>query len=288
MAKYATKHKHYSKHTLTPYSARGRHSSVVPARFSQNMLISPLARKLCTAKGIDPTTLRGTGPRGRIMAADVIEPKAAPQKRGGTAIADFSIQPTRPEKDGYYVYDDEVNMQALADISLPIAVQCEKLLENRYSLFDYIVRAVVKACCAYPSWQDAGGKINVLLFESEGEKKCCISDAAKKSIFRIARETANPTSPESDFSPHIVICDTHTTREQVAATLQADKRPGFALVVRGNTPKDGIRAGRDHIDDMNLGYTFYAATTISAAEANRIAAHLRALLYNPVRLLLLN
>ncbi len=252
------------------------------------MLISPLAKKLCIAKGIDPVTLRGSGPRGRIMAADVIAPQPALQKRGCTTMADFSTQPTRPEKDGYYVYDGAVNMQALANISLPIAVQCEKLLENRYSLFDYIVRAAVKACCSYPSWQDAGGETHVLLFEDEGKKQCCICNAAKKTIYRIARETAAPAPPAADFSPHIVICDTHTTREQVAATLQADKRPGFALVVRGNSPKVGIRAGRDHIDDVELGYTFYAATTISPAEANRIAAQLQAYLYNPVRLLLLN
>lgn len=252
------------------------------------MLISPLAKKLCTAKGIDPATLRGSGPRGRIMAADVVEPSLARQKRGGTTMADFSTPPTRPEKDGYYVYDGAVNMQALADISLPIAVQCEKLLENRYSLFDYIVRAVVKACCTCPSWQDAGGKTDVLLFENEGRSQCCISDAAKKTIFRIARETANPIPPVADFSPHIIICDTHTSREQVAAALKADKRPGFALVVRGNSSKVGIRAGRDHIENVELGYTFYAATTISPTEANHIAAHLQALLYNPVRLLLLN
>ncbi len=252
------------------------------------MLISPLARKLCTAKGIAPAQLRGTGPRGRIMAADVMTPTSAPPKRGGTTITDFAVPPTRPPKDGYYVYDAEVNMQALADISLPIAVQCEKLLENRYSLFDYIVRAVVKACCSCPSWQDAGGKIDVLLFENEGESQCCISDASKKSIYRIAKETSHPAPAATDFQPHIVICDTHTTREQVAATLQADKRPGFALVVRGNTPKVGIRAGRDRIADLNLSYTFYASATIQPAEANRIAANLHALLYNPVRLLLLN
>ena len=252
------------------------------------MLISPLAKKLCIAKGIDPTQLRGSGPRGRIMAADVVEPTNAPQNRGGTAMAEFAATPTRPEKDGYYVYDGEVNMHALASISMPIAVQCEKLLENRYSLFDYIVRAVVKACCSCPSWQDPGGQIDVLLFEDAGKNQCCLMNVAKKSIYRLAKETAAATPPAPDFAPHIVVCDTLTTREQVAAKLQADKRPGFALVIRGVTPKVEIRAGRDEIDDTCLGYTFYAATTISPAEANRIAAELQAFLYNPVRLLLLN
>lgn len=253
----------------------------------RHMLISPLARKLCTARGINPENLRGTGPRGRIMAADVITPSTDPQRRGGTAMADFSVQPTRPEKDGYYIYDAEVNMQALFNISLPIAVQCEKLLENRYSLFDYIVRAVVKACCTYPSWQDAGGRVDVLLFEENGERICAISDAAGKSIYRIARETSDAAAPQEPASPHIIICDTHTSREQVARCLTQESRPAFALAVRGNTAKVGIRAGRNEVSDFGLTYSFYVSATIPPAEANRIAAHLQALLYNPVRLLLL-
>ena len=150
------------------------------------MLISPLAARLCAARGTDPTTLRGTGPRGRIMAADVLLAGSAPQRRGGTTLADFSTPPTREQKDGYYIYDDEVDMSALVDISMPIAVQCEKLLENRYSLFDYIIRAVVKACTTCPSWQDPSGRIDVLLFEHKGEQITAISDAVHKSIYHIA------------------------------------------------------------------------------------------------------
>lgn len=252
------------------------------------MLISPLAKKLCIAKGLNPSSLKGTGPRGRIMAADVQIPTAAPQRRGKTAIAGFHTLPTRPEKDGYYVYDGEVNMQALAAISFPIAVQCEKLLENRYSLFDYIVRAVVKACLTRPAWQDAGGGVDVLLFENSGEKLAAIPDAARKTIYRIAREIHAAAPVPEGFRPHIVICDAHTTRSQVAAHLNAGKRPGFAFVARGNSPKVGIRAGSGDVQKYTLAYTFYAAATIPAAEANSIAACLQALLCNPVRLLLLS
>ncbi len=250
------------------------------------MLISPLAAKLCTARGINPATLRGTGPRGRIMAADVT--LTAPQRRGGTVLADFSTPPTREQKDGYYVYDDEVNMSALADISMPIAVQCEKLLNNRYSLFDYIVRAVVKACTTCPSWQEPSGKIDVLLFEHKGEKVTAIEDAGHKSIYKIAKETSNHTPAPENFAPHIIVCDAHTTRNMVAARLTSGNRPGFAMLARGTTEKDGIRAGGDTAYKNTLAYTFYVATTLPAEEANRIAAALRALLYNPVRLLLLS
>ena len=253
------------------------------------MLISPLARKLCAAQGIDPARLRGSGPRGRIMAADVQRPTEPMQThRGAPQLADYTLLPTRDIKDGYYVYDDEVNMKALADISLPIAVQCEKLLENRYSLFDYIVRAVVKACIGAVEWQPQ--EVNVLLFDHRGQHTAAIPDAAGKTIYRLARETQAATTVPQDYCPHIIVCDAQTTRAQVAEYLGAHHRPSFALVVRGLTPKVGIRAGRgENYSDYLLPYTFYAsAQAIPGEVANHVAANLRALLYNPVRLLLLS
>lgn len=251
------------------------------------MLISPLAARLCKKKGINPAVLRGSGPRGRIMAADVVEPTTAPISRGCTVVNDFATQPTRPEIDGYYVYDHEVNMAALARISLPIAVQCEKLLEKRYSLFDYIVRAVVKACTSHPVWMPADGKVDVLLFQNAGNEVVAIEDAANKSIYRLARDTQHTEVgiPES-FSPHIAVCDAATSRQQVVDYIASGKRPAFGFVARGGQPKVGIRAGGDAPSNFDLPYTLYISTAIPAAEANRIAARLGELLYNPVSLLL--
>lgn len=249
------------------------------------MLISPLAKKLCFKLGIDPSTLRGSGPRGRIMAADVTLP--APRSKGETTKADNISGITRPEKDGFHIFDDEADMSALAAISMPIAVQCEKLLENRYSLFDYIVRAVVRSCTAFPEWMDTNGNVNVLLFEECGKKVAAITDAARKTIYKLSREIAkSPAMPEG-FAPHIIICDTKTSRARVAEIVAKGTRPAFALVIRGNTPKDGIRAGYETISNFCLKYTFYAASTMSQQVAGRIAARLKSLLYNPVSLLLI-
>ncbi len=255
------------------------------------MLISPLARKLCAAQGKDPSKLRGSGPRGRIMAADVrrgsVKDAAKPMPTGnqGTQLADFTTPPTREPKDGYYVYDAEVDMSALANISFPIAVQCEKLLEKRYSVFDYVVRAMVRACMSTEEWTKE--KVNVLLFEQQGEQTTALPDAADMSIYRIAREGAQNQPVPQNFRPHIIICDAHTTRAQVAKKLSDDTYPSFALVLRGHTPKVGIRAGRTEPQHHTLHYTFYAAETcVSLAAANRIAAELQVLLFNPVRLLL--
>lgn len=252
------------------------------------MLISPLARKLCQKQGIDPATLRGSGPRGRIMAADVAVPATTPlRRRGQTVVNDFAIPPTRPVIDGYYVYDREVDMTALGRISLPIAVQCEKLLEQRYSLFDYIVRAVVKACTSHPGWIPADSGLNVLLFEDEGRKVVAIENAAAKSIYRLTRETQKAgASAPADFPAHIIVCDAATARQTVANFIANGTRPAFGFVARGHSPKVGIRAGAENRSAFTLPYTFYISTAIPAAEANRIAARLGDLLYNPVSLLL--
>lgn len=251
------------------------------------MKISPLAAKICKAKGISPATLHGTGPGGRIMAADVMAPSAE-KKNKGTAIATFALLPTRPQKDDYYVYDAEVDMAALGDISLPIAVQCEKLLENRYSVIDYIVRAVVKAGMAAPSLQNTQQPAHVLIFENCGAKQTAVTDAARKNIYKISREASagNPIPPH--YNPTFIVCDAHTSRACVAAHVEPGCRPLFAFVDRGNTPKEKVRAGAAGMADYILSYTFYVHTSLSESEANGVAANLHAMLYNPVRLLLLS
>ncbi len=225
------------------------------------------------------------------MAADVSNRVAQSLEvagNGASLLADPAAHPTREPKDGYYVYDAQVDMSALSDISFPIAVQCEKLLEKRYSLFDYIVRAMVKACLSAKEWTPE--RVDILLFEQRGEQTTVLSDAAGMSIYRIARESAKQLPVSPGFNPNIVICDAHTTRAQVAEKLCGERRPAFALVLRGNTPKTGIRAGKASTPHLLLPYTFYAAaeSAVSVETANHIAGELYALLYNPVRLLLLH
>ena len=85
-----------------------------------------------------------------------------------------------------------------------------------------------------------------------------------------------------------IVCDAHTTRATVAEHVTPGCRPLFAFVDRGNTPKEKVRAGAAGMADYILSYTFYVHTSLSEAEANGVAANLHAMLYNPVRLLLLD
>ena len=133
---------------------------------------SPLAARLAAEAGLNAGTLRGTGPRGKIMAADVrasIRPADGPARRVQTPLAPRDTRHAT-RVDNFYLYSLEANMAYLAAISTPIAVQCEKLIGGRYSLFDYVVRAAVKACISEPetppqncSWCWTRGKNTSLL-----------------------------------------------------------------------------------------------------------------------------
>ncbi len=249
------------------------------------MLISPLAKRLCVARGIAPETLKGSGPRGRIMSCDVKEAQVQPSSaRGGhTVVATDYLPPTRPEKDGYFVYDCEVDMLALASMSLPIAVQCERLLAQRYSLMDYIVRAVIKSC---RGGVDEAESMDVLLFESAGQELTALADLRQKTIYQLAEQRQEAAGVPQGFIPNIVICDSNTTRDQVRQQLEQSHRTRFALAIRGGSPKVGIRVGCK-LKSAVLSYTFYISSDMPQQEADHIAARLSALLYDPVSLLMI-
>lgn len=61
------------------------------ATTSDRLKISPLARKLAAEKGIDPSTLAGSGPGGRIVRADVLAGKPADAANGGAKAAGANI-----------------------------------------------------------------------------------------------------------------------------------------------------------------------------------------------------
>ncbi len=204
---------------------------------------------------------------------------------GKTSVAADHLPQTRPEKAGYYVYDCSVDMFALASLSRPIAVQCERLLDQRYSLMDYIIRAVVKACTSHDA--PAQTSLDVLFFENSGEYIRALRDTADKTLYQLARLIQRGGDSLGDFAPQVIVCDAKATREQVRKYLNTDMLPLFGFVTRGETRKVGIRVGCD-VSSMELAYTFYISNQIAAPQADAIAARLRNLLHDPVSLLLID
>lgn len=250
---------------------------------TRSLRMSPLARKLCGKLGVAPERLHGTGPRGKIMAADVLAPEQS-LAPGGSKLADPRLVPSGRVEGGYLVFDMEADMARLAAMSTPIAVQCEKLLQGRYSLFDYIVRAVVKAHMAHPAAQEAS-PLDLLLIGHGGELHIGIADAARKTIYALACEARQEPAPPANNTPGIVVCDAGTPEEDVRGQLA--KGAGIVLSVGGTTPKIGIECGRP-VSRLILPLKLYVNSKETASEtAERLAMELQTLLENPVVLLLL-
>lgn len=251
---------------------------------SENIRISPLAGKLCRRLGIDPRSLVGTGPHGRIMAEDVRRP-ATSSKPGESCLPIPCFEPDG-EQGEYAIFRFSADMAQLAAMSTPIAVQCERLTGGRYSLFDYIARAVVKAATSFGSLSGQEKEINLRLVENKGELKIDIPDAARKSVRRLAAAAREPMVFSVGDAPDAVICDSGTPDEQLASLL-ADS-PAVLVSLGGTSPKVGIECGKP-VSKLILPLTLYCRRTATdTGVLGRIAMELKTLLQNPVVLLLMN
>ncbi|MFM7630507.1 MAG: pyruvate dehydrogenase complex dihydrolipoamide acetyltransferase [Alphaproteobacteria bacterium] len=162
-------------------------SSVAPspaaasvASASGRVIASPLARRLAKEKGIDVNTLKGTGPRGRIIKNDVLNAKttsAGADKKApalSAAVAAFGLPPARQEKATTMrkVIAERLSeskqtvphFYLTVDVALDAAMALRAQLNGRpnvaYKLTvnDFIIKAIAQALVAVPqanaSWQD--------------------------------------------------------------------------------------------------------------------------------------
>lgn len=134
---------------------------------------SPLARKVADEKGVDLTKIEGTGPGGRIVRADV---ENAPV--GGSAAAPAkAVQTIRPvvgpdderipltgmrnviaerllaskTQIPHFYLNIEVDAAPLMAFRKHVNESSEKLNGNKYSVNDFVLRAVVRAATAVPA-----------------------------------------------------------------------------------------------------------------------------------------
>ncbi len=248
--------------------------------------LSPLAAKLVAKAGLNPLHLRGTGPRGKIMAADVQAANQAytPARKVQTPVAPKDTRHAEREGD-FYVFSLVANMDYLAAISVPIAVQCERLIGGRYTLFDYVVRAAIKACLSEPEWLAGDTSVDLRMVLEGGAKQVLVSNAAKKNIYKIASERLSagdtPTLPTG--KANIILCDCGMD-VATARGLQQDA-PHTIISIGGNSPKSHIEAGRPVTAFTMDAMLCLNANIIPEQTACRIAAEFKTLLENPVLLL---
>ena len=138
-----------------PYTVEAKPQLEIDSR------ISPLAKRLAKQYGIDPSTIKGTGPRGRIIKDDimkvvelqkrrlVVEPrhglreKIMPLTGTRKIIADRMTQSAKTT--ARVLYTVEVDMSEALKLRQSLLEEFEEKARGHLSLTDIIVKAVSKA-----------------------------------------------------------------------------------------------------------------------------------------------
>ncbi len=180
---------------------------------------SPLARKIATERGIDLSRLQGTGPGGRIVRSDV---ETAPASGAGSPLPARSTPVIRPvagpddqripltgmrniiaerllaskTQIPHFYLQMEVDAAPLMSFRAHINDQSEKTSGNKYTVNDFLLKAVVRAADAVPAVnasfdgdavvQFKHVNLNVAIAVPEGLVTPVIKEAETKTLLEIS------------------------------------------------------------------------------------------------------
>jgi pyruvate dehydrogenase E2 component (dihydrolipoamide acetyltransferase) len=154
--------------------------SAVVAFSAERIIASPLARRLAKEKGIDLKSIKGTGPRGRIVKSDVLSAqptRGGPDKKASAPspdVAAFGLPPARQEKattmrkviaerlseSKQTVPHFYLTVDVALDTVMALRAQLNARPNVTYKLTvnDFIIKAIAQALVAVPqanaSWQN--------------------------------------------------------------------------------------------------------------------------------------
>lgn len=207
-------------------------SAPVAAADGSRLRVSPLARKIAEQSGVDLSTIAGTGPGGRIVKKDVegapassAPSKAAtPSPSGAQAAPAPTPQAITPVASGedqrielssmrkiiaerlltskqtipHFYLHIEVDAAPLMALRKQINAQSEKSTGNKYTINDFIVKALINASVAVPQAnasyagdhivQFASVGISVAVAVDDGLVTPVVKNAETKSLLQISRE----------------------------------------------------------------------------------------------------
>lgn len=188
-----------------------------PREAAERLKISPVARKLAEELGIDPTTLQGTGPGGRITKDDVL--RAAEAAKAAPAPPPLSVARTLPLRgirgrvaermaQSWHTIPRvtevvQVDMSATVAFREAMLPQWEQQYGVRVSLNDMLTKAVAVALRRHPRLNATlvdnevrlHDRINIGIAVNldEGLVVPVIAQADEKDLGQIARETRELT-----------------------------------------------------------------------------------------------
>lgn len=204
-------------------------SSPVPTQAVDGSRIkaSPLAKKIAASKGVDLSTIKGSGPGGRIVADDVNNAKTAspaaqstPQATSSTS-APQAMLPTVGSDDKviplssmrkiiadrlllskqtvpHFYLHTEVDTAPLMELRKQINSQAQEAHQNKYSVNDFIVKALISASVAHPEVNAAFNGDSIVEFANVGVSVAIavedglvtpvVKNAQDKTLLEISKE----------------------------------------------------------------------------------------------------
>lgn len=180
---------------------------------------SPLARRIAAELGVDLRGVEGTGPGGRIVRADVEEAKNAAPAPGAPAKSVPTIRPVAGPDDKripltgmrtiiaerlsysktripHFYLNIEVDAGPILALRAQINSGTEKTGGNKYTVNDFVLKAVVAAAAQVPAVnasfdgdsivQFAKVNLSVAIAVEDGLVTPVIKDAANKSILELS------------------------------------------------------------------------------------------------------
>jgi pyruvate dehydrogenase E2 component (dihydrolipoamide acetyltransferase) len=202
----------------TPASRAAASRSAAVTAANGKIKASPLARRIAAEKNVDLRNVTGTGPGGRIVRADVENaPAAGAGSSGGKPVQ--TIRPVMGEEDKripltgmrtiiaerlhysktqipHFYLNIEVDAGPILALRAQINAGAEKTGGNKYTVNDFILKAVAGAAAQVPAVnasfdgdsivQFAKVNLSVAIAVEDGLVTPVIRDAAKKSMLELS------------------------------------------------------------------------------------------------------
>jgi pyruvate dehydrogenase E2 component (dihydrolipoamide acetyltransferase) len=96
----------------------------------ERLRVSPLAKKLAASKGLDPALIKGTGPHGRIVRADVLAAETAGTAKAGSKPGSAGFQPASVPA-GSSFFKGPIQEERTAPVSTMRGVIAKRLIESK-------------------------------------------------------------------------------------------------------------------------------------------------------------
>lgn len=219
-----------SEKSASSSETKSSSSSTAPATTADGsrLRVSPLARKIAAEKGVDLSTVEGSGPSGRIVKADVDAAKKAPAAASAPAAsaapaaaapkgilptvgADDKVVPmsgmrkiiaerllTSKQTIPHFYLHVECDAAPLMALRKQINAQTEASGGNKYSVNDFVVKAMINACQAVPAVnasfngdsivEFANVGVSIAIAVEDGLVTPVVKNAQNKSLLTISEE----------------------------------------------------------------------------------------------------